>query len=82
MEKKSFTESDRTEVYSQAFNVELFGYGDVHWIHHWALFASNNDDICRSYSLKKTGNGKNLFLWAVNMHHNILCPKMLIRWKV
>ena len=62
MEKKSFTESDRREVYSQAFNVELNGYGDVHWVHRWAIFARNNDDICRSYFFKKTGNWKNLFL--------------------
>ena len=58
MEKKSFTESDRREVYSQAFNVELYGYGDVNWIHHWALFARNNDDICRSYFFKKNRKWK------------------------
>ena len=61
MEGKTFTESQRREVYAEAFHEQLYGYGDVHWVHHWALFARNNDDICRSYFFKKSGK------WIINL---------------
>ena len=49
---KKFSEPERLEVYSQVFNIELYGYGDVHMVHSWAIFARNNDDICFSYKKK------------------------------
>ena len=30
---KKFSEPERIEVYSQVFNIELYGYGDVHMVH-------------------------------------------------
>lgn len=47
-----FSEPERREVYSQVFNIELYGYGDVHIFHSQAKFASDNDDICFSYKKK------------------------------
>ncbi len=47
-----FSEPERREVYSQVFNIELYGYGDVHMVHSWARFARDNDDICFSYKKK------------------------------
>ena len=50
---KRFSESQRKEVYSQAFNNMFYGYGDRHFEHCWALFGRDNDDICWSYFKKK-----------------------------
>ena len=51
-----FTEFERRLVYARAFEHELFGYGDMHVIHCWAKFARDNDDICRSYFIRKSKN--------------------------
>ena len=48
-----FSESQRKEVYSQAFNNMFYGYGDRHFEHCWAVFGRDNDDICWSYFKKK-----------------------------
>ena len=51
-----FTEFERRLVYAKAFENELFGYGNSHVTHCWARFARDNDDICRSYFIRKSKN--------------------------
>ena len=56
--KKYLDEFNRREVYSQAFHLMFYGYGDVDVVHKWALFSRNNDDICISYFTDKSNKWK------------------------
>ena len=78
---KRFSESQRREVYSQAFNNKFYGYGDRHFEHCWALFGRDNDDICWSYFKKRIRYGTNLSLWDVNISQRELCLKKFIKRK-
>ena len=51
-----YSEFERRLVYAKAFENELFGYGSTHVTHCWARFAGDNDDICRSYFIRKSKN--------------------------